>query len=153
MRRRDPQRGDRPRGLADRLFSWELSSDWEVFHGAAATYADVLGEAGLARYRALAEPLWAELPTRGPGDATDRLDHGRRLRITTMMEALARDLDELIAVRSKDLSSSSQFLRIAEACRKAGLTIARWSGPSAGSRHSGRAARQPQALPRRSRAR
>lgn len=109
-----------PVALADRLFSWELSSDWEVFLGAAATYADILGEAGLARYRALAEPLWADLPTCAPGDAEDRAGHSRRYRITTMMEALAGDLDGLIAVRSKDLSSDSQFLRIAEACREAG---------------------------------
>lgn len=109
-----------PVALADRLFDWELSSQWEVFLGAAATYADVLGEAGLARYRALAEPLWADLPTRAPGDAQDWAGHSRRYRITTMMEALAGDLDELIAIKRKDLSSDFQFLRIAEACRQAG---------------------------------
>lgn len=109
-----------PVALADRLFAWELSSDWEVFLGAAATYAGVLGEAGLARYRALAEPVWAGLPTLAPGDVADRAGHSRRFRITTMMEALARDLDELIAVRSKDLSSPYGFLRIAEACREGG---------------------------------
>ncbi|MGH8908235.1 MAG: hypothetical protein ACRD0K_17430 [Egibacteraceae bacterium] len=37
-----------------------------------------------------------------------------------MMEALARDLDELIAVKSRDLSTAYDFLQIAEACREAG---------------------------------
>lgn len=109
-----------PVALAERLFAWELSGDWEVFLGAAATYADVLGDAGLARYRALAEPHWANLPALTPGDARDWAVHRQRFRITTMMEALACDLDELIAVRSKDLSSPYCFLRIAEACRQAG---------------------------------
>jgi hypothetical protein len=37
-----------PVKLAERLFRWELDGDWDVFRGAAETYADVLGEAGLA---------------------------------------------------------------------------------------------------------
>jgi hypothetical protein len=37
-----------PEGLATRLFEWELRTDWDTFFGAADTYADVLGEKGLA---------------------------------------------------------------------------------------------------------
>src|SRR6266511_4171035 len=52
--------------LADRLFRWELEGDWDVFRGAAQRYADVLGEAGLATYRRLAEAEWARIPVLGP---------------------------------------------------------------------------------------
>ncbi|MGH8908234.1 MAG: SWIM zinc finger family protein [Egibacteraceae bacterium] len=50
-----------PVELAERLFAWELSSDWEVFLGAGATYAEVLGEAGLpatGRSRRGCGPSW-----------------------------------------------------------------------------------------------
>lgn len=30
-----------PEELAARLFAWELSSEWDVFHGVAETHADV----------------------------------------------------------------------------------------------------------------
>lgn len=51
--------------LAKRLFEWELGTDYDTFFGAAATYADVLGEKGLAVYRKLAEAEWAG-PWTGP---------------------------------------------------------------------------------------
>jgi hypothetical protein len=36
-----------PVALARRLFAWELGTSWGTFYGAAATYADVLGQKGL----------------------------------------------------------------------------------------------------------
>ena len=39
-----------PRALARRLFEWEMKSDWDIFSGAADTYADVFGAEGLAEY-------------------------------------------------------------------------------------------------------
>jgi hypothetical protein len=51
-----------PSELAEFLFQWEVSSDWEIFLGAAQNYADVLGKAGLAQYRKLAEAEWAKVP-------------------------------------------------------------------------------------------
>ena len=45
-----------------------MGSSHDAFHRAAVVYADVLGEAGLARYRALAETEWAKAPALGPGD-------------------------------------------------------------------------------------
>jgi hypothetical protein len=112
-----------PVNLAERLFRWELGGDWDVFRGAAETYADVLGDAGLAKYRDLAEPAWQRVPTLAPmADERDPWDSDR-FRITYLMESLARalgDVDMEIAVRSRDLSSAYRFLEIAEACRKAG---------------------------------
>ncbi len=111
-----------PEALADRLFRWELRTDWDTFYNAVETYADVLGENGLAVYRRLAEAEWARLPALGPG-AEDSASHGKRFRITHIMEALARrsgDVDALIAIRSRDLSSAFAYLQVAETCREAG---------------------------------
>jgi hypothetical protein len=56
-----------PEALAARLFGWELHSEWETFYGAATTYADVLGEGGLAVFRKVAEEVWARVPAIEPG--------------------------------------------------------------------------------------
>ena len=108
--------------LARRLFEWELRTDWGTFYGAAATYATVLGEKGLAVYRRLAETEWASVPAIGPGrDAADR--YGKRFRITQIMETLARqagDVEALVAVKKSDLSSAYSYLQIAETYQQAG---------------------------------
>lgn len=112
-----------PVKLAERLFRWELTGDWEVFRGSVQRYADVLGEAGLATYRRLAEAEWARIPALGPGDEDTTDEDGDRFNVTHMMESLAhayQDVDMEIAVLSRDLSSAYGFLRIAELCREAG---------------------------------
>lgn len=109
-----------PEALAARLFDWEMREGWGVFHGAAQTYARVLGRKGLAAYRARAEATWSKLPALGP-DRSERFDGGR-YRITHIMESLARatgDVDEVIAVKAKNLSHAYAFLQIAEICRDA----------------------------------
>lgn len=107
--------------LAERLFDLELNADYGGFSGAVGRYAKVLGKNGLVRYRALAEELWSQVPERGPDNHTHE-EWVSRHGITTIMKALARvsgDLNELIAVMSRDLSSSYDFLQIAEACKAA----------------------------------
>lgn len=61
-----------PEALAKRLFEWELHSEWETFYGAAETYADVLGDDGLAVYRRLAEEVWAKVPAITSRDERER---------------------------------------------------------------------------------
>ncbi|HVN86863.1 MAG TPA: SWIM zinc finger family protein [Candidatus Binatia bacterium] len=110
-----------PQALAARLFTWEMRTDWEIFLGAAATYADVLGQSGLAVYRQLAEREWADVPALGPG-GKDSEQYGKRFRITQVMEALARatgDIEALVAVKSRDLSYAYHYLQIAETYRDA----------------------------------
>lgn len=111
-----------PVALAGRLFDRERhAGDLDQFYGAAATYADVLGEAGLAEYRRLAQAEWDDLPPLAPGD-TRTFDHDR-FRITHIMESLVgatSDVDAVVAVLARDLSSSSEFIRIADAFRDAG---------------------------------
>jgi hypothetical protein len=111
------------KALARRLFTWELESDWEVFYGAASTYKDALGTEGMAIYRALAEAAWSNVKPLSPG-RNDAEKYGKRFRITHIMETLALqtgDVEQLVAVKARDLSSAYNFLQIAEEYKKAGL--------------------------------
>lgn len=111
-----------PKALAKFLFEWEINGDWEIFFGAAETYADVLGDEGLAVYRKLAEAEWAKVPPLAPGEKGSevRREHWR---ITHMMEALAKqqgDIEALVAVKSRNLSLPYAFLQIAQIYKSSG---------------------------------
>ena len=111
-----------PEALAQRLFDWEMTSQWDIFHGAVHTYASVLGAKGLATYRKLAEAAWARVPALAPDDKRDSFEH-KRFAITSIMETLADlsgDVELQVAVRSRDLSNAYDFLQIAEIYRQAG---------------------------------
>ncbi len=110
-----------PEELARRLFKIETTSEYSVFSGAAESYAEVLGERGLATYHELAETEWAELPALGPEDRGSGYS-SRRHRITLIMESIARstnDVEQVVAIMSKDLSSQYNYLMIAEEYGKA----------------------------------
>lgn len=109
----------RPQELAGRLYAWEMASEHGVFQGAAATYADLLGPAGLAHYQRLAEAEWTGVKQLQPGEQ-DPERYGRRTRLTYIMETLAwqrGDLDGLVSIKSRDLSTARSFLAIAEIYR------------------------------------
>jgi uncharacterized Zn finger protein len=112
-----------PVALARTLFERERhSGDFDVFYGAAATYADVLGAEGISEYRRLAKAEWDALPPLGPRQE-ERSYSSRRFRITQIMESLAEltgDVDAVAEVLARDQSSAYQFVRIAELFRKAG---------------------------------
>ena len=111
-----------PVDLAERLFEAEVESSFDSFHKAAFVYADVLGEPGLAAYRRMAEAEWAKLPALKPGD-DDSSGFAARYAITAIMEAIAEasgDLDALVAIKSRDLSTPYAFLEIAKLYRDAG---------------------------------
>jgi tetratricopeptide (TPR) repeat protein len=111
-----------PEVLARRLFDRELHGEWDTFSGAAESYASVLGERGLEVYRRLAEAEWAKVPKLGPKDRHTG-SNGERFRITQIMESLARqagDVDSLVAVKQRDLSSAYDYLEIAGSYRDAG---------------------------------
>ncbi len=112
-----------PETLAARLFAWELSGDYDTFYGAVEGYADVLEEKGLAEYRRLAKEEWAKVTTLGPDRESGRHYDHRRYRLTNIMRTLAGlfgDIEELVAVESKDLSRPEAYLRIAEIYHEAG---------------------------------
>lgn len=111
-----------PEALARRLFEWELRGYYDTFFEAANTYADVLGEKGLAVYRRLAEEEWARVPALGPGEKEPE-SYGDRFRIKHIMEVLARreeDVEALVDVLKRDLSHARAYLRIAEIYWQAG---------------------------------
>lgn len=109
-----------PVALAEKLFHWALEFELDRYLGAVGDYAAVLGEDGLAAYRALAEQRWVGAPTLTPGDD---VRHGftDRFRIRTVMESLAAatgGLDELLEVLQRDQASGYAFVRIVQACRE-----------------------------------
>ncbi|HEX5480993.1 MAG TPA: SWIM zinc finger family protein [Terriglobia bacterium] len=110
-----------PVELARKLFAWELRSEWDVFLGAVERYAAVLGVAGLEAYRKLAEAEWSKVPERRPG-SRESGGYGGRFRIRLIMENLARlsgDIEALVEVMARDLSSAYYFFKIAETYQEA----------------------------------
>jgi uncharacterized Zn finger protein len=110
-----------PTTLAERLFDWEMRTHFDTFYGAANTYAELLGERGLAAYRRRAEAAWARVPQTRPGEK-DPEEYGRTYRIKHIMETLARqsgDIEALVAIKARDLSNAYTFLQIAEIYREA----------------------------------
>ncbi len=110
-----------PETLARRLFEREVNSRGDAFYGAVETYADILGEKGLAVYRELATAEWEKFPKLGPKAKYSEIN-GKRYRITKIVEALAQksgDVEELVNIKKRDLSSPYRYLQIAEIYRKA----------------------------------
>jgi uncharacterized Zn finger protein len=108
--------------LARRLFEWEMCSEWEFFSGVVGSYTNVLGETGLTEYRRLAEAEWSRVPALDPGE-DDSESYGRRSRITSIMEALARqsgDVEALVEIKRRNLAHPYSYLQIAEIYHEAG---------------------------------
>jgi SWIM zinc finger len=108
--------------LARDLFAREMASEYDTFHGAAALYADVLGEEGLAEYRRLAAAAWDQLPPlRGRQERQEAsADYDRLADILDFFAEQDGNLDARLALRTKDLSSAWRYLRLAEFCRAHG---------------------------------
>jgi uncharacterized Zn finger protein len=73
-------------------------------------------------YRKLAEARWARVSPLAPAE-NDRAKYSARWRITHIMETLARqsgNVEDLIAVKSRDLSQAFNFLQIAQTYKDAG---------------------------------
>jgi tetratricopeptide (TPR) repeat protein len=86
--------------------------------GAAALYADVLGEQGLAEYRRLAAAAWNKLPSRS-GKARAGDEGAGRYALKNILDFFAGrdgDVDARIALRANDLSSQWSYLQLAEFC-------------------------------------
>ncbi|MGH8932074.1 MAG: SWIM zinc finger family protein [Egibacteraceae bacterium] len=108
--------GEDPVALARRLVDLELSSELEAFYRAAAHYAAVLGEAGLAEYRRLVSPRFEALEAgEGRSDA---------FRVTQAMIGVALasgDPEQLVAVKSSaGLRVPGDYCEIAKAFARAG---------------------------------
>lgn len=125
-----------PVGLAERLFSLRMASEYELFYDAVEDYAHLLGERGGRRYEERVRSEWERLPVLRPEDERRARGSGtffvsgeeiaeRRgsFRLTHAMELLAErsgDVEVMVAVISRDLSLPYSFLRIAEVYAGAG---------------------------------
>ena len=113
-----------PVGLARDLFARETDGSWDFFGGASETYADVLGETGLAEYRRLAHDGWRKIEPRRAGKRrTHDPQYGARFRLGAILKGFAErdgDVDAGIAVRAKDLSTAYDYLEVATYCRHHG---------------------------------
>ncbi len=101
-----------PVELAERLFTRAVDSEYEVFVDALPEYEQVLGPAGLARYRELVEEAWRKLPPKKPNDY-----NARRFVIAHLMETLAESsggTDGVVEVLARDVTSAYDVLRVAE---------------------------------------
>lgn len=108
-----------PADLAERLFELETTLPFGVCSFDVKTYRDALGNAGLLRYRELVEAEWRKLKPRAAQDGYDY----QRAKITRIMEQVAEasgDVDELVAIKSQDLTRGYHYLGIAEIWTKAG---------------------------------
>ena len=112
-----------PEELAARLFNWAIHSEWETFLDGADRYADVLGDAGLLRYRSLAQQVWDQVPARQVSE--QRFHSSSNFRITYIMETLAKvsgSVDELVAIKARDLTYAYHYVQIVELLADAGRT-------------------------------
>lgn len=112
-----------PVPLARDLFAREMADDHDTFYRSAETYADVLGEAGLAEFRRLVTEAWNALPARAADGRTlphPPLDYYRLKGMLDFFAERDGDVDARIALRSKDLSSPSSYRDLAEFCRDHG---------------------------------
>ena len=104
-----------PVALAERLFRFQTTGDWDTFHSVLPSYERALGQSGFERYRELVEAAWKRLPALGPEAFRTHFDSGRH-RVEHAMEelaALSEDVDALVAVKAHNLSSPHAFLELA----------------------------------------
>ena len=109
--------------LAERLFRYQTEGVWDTFDNVLPAYAAPLGEAGISRYRELLENEWGKLPALVPSPDYRRSFDSHRMRLENAISALAEldaNVDALIRIRSKDLSSPHRYLLVAELCAKHG---------------------------------
>lgn len=105
-----------PVELAGRLVKLELTSELDGFHRAAETYAEVLGEAGLAEYRRLLEPRWKRVK---PTTEWDGANFAVRQAMTGWAIGTG-DPDALIDVHSRGSMMTRDIFEIAAALNTAG---------------------------------
>src|SRR6267378_1690609 len=108
-----------PVALARVLFAREVDSEWEFFRGASGAYEDILGSAGLFEYRRLASEAWQKMKPLRTGRRVEDDQFGERHALAAILERFAKqegDIDGVIAIRARDLSTAYDYLAIAQLC-------------------------------------
>lgn len=111
-----------PVALARRLYKVETTAGLDLFADSYERYAAVLGEAGAAEYRRLANAEWVDLDGRSTPRSTGPMhdfDHVERVRrVAAILELIARadrDVDRLVEVVGRELDSGYAHARLARA--------------------------------------
>ena len=123
----DACRGAKPEpvALARDLFSREAEGDYDTFFAAAAEYADVLGDIGLAEYRRLAQDAWERLPSHiGPKREPDGY-RTNEFQLKSILDFFAErdgDVEMRIGLRARNLSSQWAYVELVEFCQAEGRT-------------------------------
>jgi hypothetical protein len=124
-----------PVALARDLFRLETAEHFGIFRGASGTYGHLLGPAGLAEYRRLAEVAWDVLPktrARRGGVLVAEEEGLARHTLFPILDGFAArdgDMDRRIALRAAGLSHAHDYLRLAEFCLEGGreAEAVRWA--------------------------
>jgi uncharacterized Zn finger protein len=105
-----------PVQFAKHLFAREMAEEVCCMGDPLDAYAAVLGEPGLAAYRAEAEQAWRKLPALSPRTRERPANDARLVEIMDFFAARDGDLDARIALRTRDLSTPHSYRRLAEFC-------------------------------------
>lgn len=110
-----------PLELAGELFERASEDAFGTFNSADKTYADLLGEAGLAEYYRLAEAAYARLPPVAQDQRDTQIVSRQRLMgILDRSAERAGDLDRRIALRRATLTDARDYLSLARFCLEQG---------------------------------
>ncbi|WP_022729106.1 SWIM zinc finger family protein [Fodinicurvata sediminis] len=117
-----------PVELASDIFGREMKGAYFGSACGAAFYVEVLGKAGLAEYRRLAEEAWQKTPAKAPVDRSwfqmpDRQDGRQLFRLIAIKDYLGEldgDVDARIAARKRDLSSIRKYQELVRFCLEQG---------------------------------
>ncbi|MFZ4099596.1 MAG: DUF6880 family protein [Chlamydiia bacterium] len=108
-----------PIQLAEKLFRRIAEDQWGVFLEHLKSYQGVLGPTGLQRCQELADAEWEQITsitTKGTQDS-------RRWNLSRLVEGLAEmtgDIEKLVAIKSRDLSSPWNYFTISTVYAEAG---------------------------------
>ena len=105
-----------PVALARDLFPRQLHGQYDTFYRAVVRYDEALGEAGLAEYRRLALEAWEKLPPPARKPEKNEKDPAVLVDILDFFAERDGDVETRIALRSRSLSTSSDYLTLAKFC-------------------------------------
>lgn len=131
----------RPDGVSLAAELLQRERELDAFARADERYGALLGAAGRAEFRRLAEIAWRLVPPSTPDRRAPDAGEAARARLTAIMDrfaAAAGDLDARIAIRAKTLTSLADYQAIVALCRRHGRQAeakrwaeeAAWSFPS-----------------------
>ncbi len=104
--------------LAKSLFNLQIKDGWSLIDFR--NYEKVLGKSGLEQFKTLAEKHWQKVTHKNIDQRNDfDSDDYNITRIMQQLTEMEDDIDALIAIKKRDLSSAYHYSEIAEVYKKA----------------------------------